>query len=71
MSGPLPLGVKVRPLPPFDTLASGSGLEVAGVQFVDADGEISELPTGRWQYLVTGTTEGELVAFASEYVEPI
>lgn len=71
MSGPLPLGVKVRPLPPFDTLSGGSELEVAGVQFVDAGGEISATATLRWQYLVSGVIEGELVAFASEYVEPV
>jgi len=70
-TNPLSLGTKVRLLPPFDTLTGVSDFEVAGVQFVEPDGEICEGPTERWQYLIAGLGDGEMTAFAAEFVEPI
>lgn len=71
MSGPLPPGTRMRALPPFDTPSEADDLVIAAIQFVDADGGISESATDRWQYLVERFGDAELVAFAPQYVEPV
>lgn len=58
-------GDKVKILPPF----ADGGLEhtVAVVQFVAADGSVSEAPTDIAQYILDGPVEGS--AYAEKFLE--
>lgn len=63
------VGDLVRLRAPFDLGHEGAAFTVEAVQFVAEDGSISELPTLRVQYLLSGGGF-ENVAFAAENVEP-
>ncbi len=66
----IPVGTLVRLLPPFEDGHEATTFTVEAVQFVAEDGTISEQPTERVQYLVSGgCLDG--VAFASQNLEAI